>query len=563
MSSSNVERIKERLDIVDVVGSYVKLDKAGRNYKAKSPFTNEKTPSFYVSPERQLYYCFSSGKGGDMFSFIQDIEGTDFRGSLKILAERAGITLENESREELSERDKLIKLVDTAKKFYVDTLSESSEAKKYVEKRGITDKAVTDWSLGYAPHDWRELRNYLKQKNISDDDMRKVGLIKEAGEGKEPYDTFRDRIMFPIFDTSGRCIAFSGRILHPNDKAPKYLNSPDTALFKKSQVLYGLHKAKTAIRRKDYSVLVEGQMDLVLSHQAGIDNTVASSGTAITEEHLKRLKQLSNRIIISFDSDEAGFKAANRTAQIALSMGMEVKVVLMPEGKDPADIISESVDTWKDILKRSKHIIDFYIERLLQRDIDRRNLAKEVAIHVLPYLAKLSSDIEKSHFVSRIAKETGFREEAIWEDLKKVERSGATAAIPGDKEEVIVVQAETPEDRVAAIYYWQKTAKDPLVEISDIEAKLKDLGGDELVAQVTQRDPGELNKILFEIEEKYGTKDVLVNELEKELYKRLEIHILIQKNNALEALRREGDEDAISQIFQNRKKIDEIQHSLT
>ena len=553
MSSSNVERIKERLDIVDVIGSYVKLDKAGRNYKAKSPFTNEKTPSFYVSPERQLYYCFSSGRGGDMFSFVQDIEGTDFKGALKILADRSGITLEYEDKENLDKRDELFGVIEKAKEFYERALPKDLEASDYVKGRGIEHKTIQEWGIGYAPNDWRRLREHLASLKADDSVMRQVGLIKDTESGKEPYDTFRDRIMFPIYDTSGRTIAFSGRILHKNDKAPKYLNSPDTVLFKKSQVLYGLHKAKTAIRRNDYAVLVEGQMDLVLSHQAGVTNTVASSGTAITADHLKRLKQLSNRIVISFDSDEAGFKAANRTAQLALSMGMEVKVVLMPDGKDPADIINKSVEQWRETLRQSRHIIDFYIDRLMARQIDQRNVAKEIAKNVLPYVAQLSSDTEKSHFTRRIAKETGLREDAIWEDLKRNSKSDKINL--GQSEISTDVLKETPEDRITAIYHWQKNMKEPLVDVSDLEKRLTDIGGEKLLEDIKAKDPALLNRTLFEIEQYYGTTDILNKDIE-ELYKNLEIHILSKKKEALIPLIQKEDQKAIKEFNSISKKLE-------
>ena len=553
MSSSNVERIKERLDIVDVIGSYIKLDKAGRNYKAKSPFTNEKTPSFYVSPERQLYYCFSSGKGGDMFSFVQDIEGADFRGALKILAERAGITLEYEDKENLDKRDGLFGVIEKAKTFYEEWLPKDLEAIEYVKSRGIDHKTIKEWGIGYAPNDWRRLREHLMVLNIDDGMMRQVGLIKNGENRKDPYDTFRDRIMFPIFDTSGRPIAFSGRILHKNDKAPKYLNSPDTALFKKSQVLYGLHKAKTTIRRNDYTVLVEGQMDLVLSHQAGVTNTVASSGTAITIDHLKKLKQLSNRIVISFDSDDAGFKAANRTATLALSMGMEVKVVLMPEGKDPADIIFESAEQWRETLRQSRHIIDFYIDRLMERQIDERDIAKEIAKNVLPFVAQLSSDTEKSHFTRRIAKETGLREDAIWEDLKKIDRKDKVNL--KQNEISTDVLKETPEDRITAIYHWQKNMKDPLVDVSDLEKRLTDIGGEKLLEYIKTKDPTSLNRTLFEIEQYYGTTDILNKDIE-ELYKNLEIHILSRKKEALIPLIQKEDQKAIKEFNNISKKLE-------
>ncbi|MCI5108587.1 MAG: DNA primase [Candidatus Pacebacteria bacterium] len=542
MSSSNVERIKQRLDIVDVIGSYVKLDKAGRNYKAKSPFTNEKTPSFYVSPERQLFYCFSSNKGGDIFTFVEEMEGVDFRGAMKILAERAGIILEYEDPKKMDERDRLYKLMELAKEFYQSNLNE--ESIDYLKGRGITEKTIKEWSLGYSPNDWRVLKEYLLSKKIPETLIKKAGLIKETG-----YDTFRDRITFPIFDASGRVVAFSGRILHPNDKAPKYLNSPDTLLFKKSDILYGLHKAKTSIRRKDYSVLVEGQMDLVLSHQAGIDNTIASSGTAITESHIRRIKQLSNRIIISFDSDEAGFKAANRTAKLGLSSGMEVKVVVLPDGKDPADLINESIDKWRDALKNSRHIIDFYIDKLLEKVKDKRNLAKEISKNVLPYISWLSSDIEKSHFVARIVKETGFREDAIWEDLKKIEHQKEP-----EKESESHLSKESPEERISAIYHWQNSLKDPLIDIKDFEKGLKEAGGEELLERIKKRSAQEFNKVLFEIEKYYGTKDILKKDL-VELFKNLKIHILSKKKEELKPLIQKEDEGAIKEFDKLSREI--------
>lgn len=542
MSSSNVERIKERLDIVDVIGSYVKLDKAGRNYKAKSPFTNEKTPSFYVSPERQLFYCFSSNKGGDIFTFVEEMEGVDFRGAMKILADRAGIKLEYEDPKKMDERDRLYKIMEETALFFQNNLNK--ESLDYLEGRGITEKTIKDWSIGYAPNEWRSLKEHLLSKKVSESDLKKAGLVKESG-----YDTFRDRIIFPIFDVSGRVVAFSGRILHKNDKAPKYLNSPDTVLFKKSDILYGLHKAKTAIRRKDYSVLVEGQMDLVMSHQAMIDNTIASSGTAITESHIRRMKQLSNRVIISFDSDEAGFKAANRTAKIGLQSGMEVKVVILPEGKDPADLINESVGLWRDALKNSRHIIDFYIDKLMEKTVDKRSLAKEISKNVLPYLSWLSSDIEKSHFVTRIVKETGFREDAIWEDLKKIERK---EVIEEDGE--VSVSRESSEDRIAAIYHWQSDLKDPFIDLSELEKKIKNIGGEELLSVIKDKNLSEMNRTLFEIEKYYGTKDVLDKDLE-ELLKNLEIHILTNKKQALKPLIQKEDEAAIKEFDTLSRKI--------
>ena len=292
-----VEQIKERLGIEDVIGSYVKLERSGKNLKAKCPFHNEKTASFYITPDRGTYYCFGCGVKGDIFTFVEQFEGLDFMGALKLLAERAGVELTDRrlyggksSAEVRNEKDQLYKIMEDAASFYEKMLyasgsssfaSAAAEARAYIKKRGITEETAKKFRLGFAPLEWRTLATYLKSKGYSDMDMEKAGLAKRPDEGgqKSPYDRFRDRIMFPISDSSGRVIAFSGRILHDDEKSAKYLNSPDTPLYTKSTVLYGIDKAKQEIRRLNYTIFVEGQMDLVLAHQAGTMNTVAVSGT--------------------------------------------------------------------------------------------------------------------------------------------------------------------------------------------------------------------------------------------------------------------------------------------
>jgi DNA primase len=344
--SSSVDQIKSKIDIVSLVGSYIKLDKAGTNFKGKCPFHNEKTPSFFVSPDRGSYYCFGCQAKGDIFTFVQEFEGLDFIGSLKILADKAGVTLEQYDRGEKTEKERLHNVLEQAVFFYEKKLSENKQALDYLFGRGVTEETLKNFRIGFAPLEWRELYEYLKERGVTEKDMFEVGLIKKPGDTareKSPYDTFRGRIVFPISDSSGRIVGFSGRILVPDEKSPKYLNSPETSLFNKSEILFGLDKAKKDIRLKDYSILVEGQMDIVMLHQAGITNTVASSGTALTENHLVKLRRLSNRIIMAYDGDSAGFSASNRSAQIALSLGMELKIAEMPTGKDPADLAKDDV----------------------------------------------------------------------------------------------------------------------------------------------------------------------------------------------------------------------------
>ena len=293
---------------------------------------------------------------------------------------------------------------------------------------------MKNWNLGFAPAEWRSLYTHLLSLGYKEEILLKAGLVKrvEPGSGKSPYDVFRDRITFPLKDSSGTVIAFSGRAL-AKETEPKYLNSPDTVVFKKHEVLYGLDRAKDKIRRKDYAVLVEGQIDLVLSHQAGVDNTVASSGTAFTQAHLERLKKLSKRIILAFDADAAGYAASEKSAALAMALGLEVKVARLPEGSDPAEVAKEDPAKWKEILRKSLPAVEHFLSLVLEGEKDARKAGLAVKNRILPLVALLESSIERSHFVSLIAKRTGIKEDVVWDDLKKVKVS---AAPPPDKGEV-------------------------------------------------------------------------------------------------------------------------------
>ncbi len=290
--NSPVQQIKERLSIEEVVSSYIKLDRAGANLKARCPFHNEKTPSFFVSPDRGSYYCFGCGAKGDIFTFIEEFEGLDFKGALKILAERAGVPLVQYNKEKEGEKERLYKAMEEATKFFEKNLVENQEALKYLRERGLENKTIRDFRIGFVKNDWRELYSHLQMIGFTDIEIEKAGLAKKTEKGM--YDRFRGRIMFPISDSSGRIIAFSGRILEDDGKSAKYLNSPETPIFNKSSVLFGIDKAKDSIRKNNFSILVEGQMDLILSHQAGFKNTVASSGTAMTDSILSKENIINN-----------------------------------------------------------------------------------------------------------------------------------------------------------------------------------------------------------------------------------------------------------------------------
>lgn len=462
--TDSVEKIKDRLGIAEVVGSYIKLQKAGKNLRARCPFHNEKTPSFFVSPDRGSFYCFGCGVKGDIFSFVEQMEGLDFKGALKLLAERAGVKLEYQ-RGNLSAdkagRDIIFQILEEATRYFESHLKLNDEAKSYLQRRGLTEKTGVAFRLGFAPDEWRSLLAHLKSKKFSENELEKAGLIKKGETGGNYYDRFRGRIIFPISDSAGRIVGFSGRLLKNETDQAKYLNSPETELFAKSRILYGLDRAKTEIRRLDFAVLVEGQMDLLMSHQAGVANTVASSGTALTEQHLDLLKRFSNRLLLVFDPDEAGFKAALRGAGLALARGLEVKVAALPEGLDPADLVLKNPADWKNALKNAVFLIDFLLARILNKGYDKRQLAKAVERDILPYIASLKSRIEQSHYISEIADKAVIKENALWEELRQ------TKPVIGTTESKIKEQAakekitkqELLERRLFGVLFAEKDKK--------------------------------------------------------------------------------------------------------
>jgi len=415
--SDAVQQIKDKLSIVDIIAPYVELHKAGKNYKGKSPFSAEKTPSFYVSPDRGMYYCFSTSQGGDMFNFIQAMEGVDFKGALTQLADKAGVELVKEDPKKRTQRDRWYAALEAAVAFYQVELDKQPAAYEYLKNRGVTAHTVAEWKLGYAPGPptggWREVKEALEAKSFSTDELLKVGLIKQTEGGKEPFDVFRDRIVFPMNDSNGKAVAFSGRILHPNDKAPKYVNSPETPLYKKSDLLYGYDKAKTGIRTLGFSLIVEGQFDVVMAHQAGYHNTVAVSGTALTLHHVQLLQRLSEKVVLALDSDRAGIAAMKKGAQLMLSRNMDVKVVELPEGQDPADMIQADLAQFKKLVGKSVHVIEFLLHVLKRSERDPRTLKLKAREEILPFVLLLPNRIDQEHFVSIVAKEIGSTTDAI------------------------------------------------------------------------------------------------------------------------------------------------------
>lgn len=424
MARSPVEEIKERLSILDVIGGYVELKHAGKSYKGKSPFTNEKTPSFYVSPDRGMYYCFSSQQGGDMFTFIEKMEGVDFKGALKILAEKANVELIPEDPKKRDARETQYALLEEATQYFFREREVHPHVNEYIEKRGVKTSTIHSWRIGYAKDEWRALRSHLGGKGFTDEQMLKAGLIKKADQGKEPYDVFRDRIMFPIFDSSGRVVAFSGRTLKTETGVPKYVNSPETELFVKSEILYGYDKAKNGIRQYEFSLVVEGQFDLVLSHQAGYTNTVAVSGTALTKHHIMLLLRLSKNVVLALDADRAGISAVKRSSLPMLLHGMDVKVAHMPEGQDPADIIKKDPHEFKKIVGGAVHVIEFLLSILKEHNKDERTYKLRVREEIIPLLVAIDNRIDREHFEGVIAEHIGATKEGIHFEVERIGEAG-------------------------------------------------------------------------------------------------------------------------------------------
>ncbi len=443
MARTPVEEIKERLSILDVIGAYVELKHAGKSYKGKSPFTNEKTPSFYVSPDRGMYYCFSSQKGGDMFTFIQEMEGVDFKTALKILAEKAHVELVPEDPKMRDEREAQYALVEEATKYFYEAREAVLPIQTYIEGRGVKMNTVISWRIGYARDEWRSLRNYLTEKGFTDAHMLKAGLIKKADQGKEPYDVFRDRIMFPIMDTGGRVVAFSGRTLKTEPGIPKYVNSPETELFQKSEILYGYDKARHGIRQYDFSLVVEGQFDLVLAHQAGYTNTVAVSGTALTKHHIMLLMRLSQNVVLALDADRAGISAVKRSSLPMLQAGMNVKVAHMPDGMDPADIVRKDPQELKRIVGNAVHVVEFLLNILKVQTKDERTYKLRVREEILPLIASIDNRIDREHFEGVVAVAIGATKDGVHYEVERL----AEIAMRSESKSQQPIHPKTPDEQ--------------------------------------------------------------------------------------------------------------------
>lgn len=569
--SSQTEQIKAKLGIAEVVGSYIKLEKAGASFKACCPFHNEKSPSFFVSPARDTYHCFGCNRGGDIFSFVQEVEGLDFMGALEVLAVRAGVELKAVDHKQKTENERLYAILEEATKYFHANLLSNEEAKQYIKNRNLTEETVRKFRIGFSRPDWSALLVHLTRKGFTEEDIEKTGLIIKTSQsirhaGGRYYDRFRGRIVFPLSDGSGRTVGFSGRIIIASDREEaKYINTPQTPLYDKSRVLYGYDKAKTEIRQKDFCVLVEGQMDLVSSHQAGVTNAVAVSGTALTAFHLGLIKRLTDNLVMAFDGDTAGISAARRGVNIALSLGMEVKIALLPDGLDPADLVAQDKDSWLRAVAEATNVIDFYLGALERKRYDQRTLNKKITEEVLPYVACLPNIIDQAGFVGKIASFVGTKEEPIWEELKKVRLEPG----PVENFQAIVAQAgpavrvrtrlDMIERKLFGLLLWLKESDSTLYPPEDLTEKLgKILGPEKFGLRYAEYELLK-NEMLLEAELSYDGHQELAREIEDlqnnlhEEYLRLELDALLKKIRLLE--RGSGEADLLDGYLDRCREV--------
>ena len=418
-----VEDIKSRLAIEDVIGEYVELKRAGRNFKGLSPFGAEKTPSFIVSPEKQIWHDFSSGKGGDMFSFVMEMEGLDFKGVLELLARKAGVELKQYRSDGYAKntklKERLYLVLDQASKFYQVHLKSNRDVLEYVLKdRALSKETVIEFRIGYAPADGRALTQYLTKQGFKTEEIKKAGLGNVySGQFR---DMFRNRMMIALMDSQGRVIGFTARILDNNPNAPKYINTPQTLLYDKSRHVFGLHLAKDAIRKQNFAVVVEGNMDVIASHQAGTKNVVATAGTAMTTQHLKEISRFSDDIRLSFDQDKAGIGATERTIALSASMDINLRVITIKGGKDPDELIKIDKESWQKAITKSTYAIDWLMD-YYKYDLDLSSGAgkKSYAGKLIPIFDKLVSPVEKEHYKVLLSQKIGVSVGAVNQQTTK------------------------------------------------------------------------------------------------------------------------------------------------
>lgn len=437
---SQSDEIKSRLDIVEVIRSYIQVKAVGANFQALCPFHREKSPSFVISPEKNIWHCFGCGKGGDVFSFVQEMEGISFVESMRLLAPKAGVTLESFEKKDFSKRNRLLDILESATRYFEKHL-ESDPGKffrEYLSERGLSEETIKEWRIGYAPDSWDNLLIRLKELprnerlHFNDQEIFSAGLSVRKEGVNHYYNRFRDRIMFPITDINGNVIAFTARVnpkIEHNEKVGgKYINSPQTELYDKSRVVFGLDKARRAIKDQDLAIVVEGQMDAIMAHQYGFKNVIASSGTALTAEQLTIIKRYTNNLALAFDMDAAGQMAADRGIKEAMVLDFNISVIVLQDGKDAAECLKKNPEEWRQAVNNARPMMEYYLDKL-NSEFDARTAigSKELAKRALKMIANFSSTIEINFWLKKVAEIIGAPEQSLREELKNINPSLGTS----------------------------------------------------------------------------------------------------------------------------------------
>ncbi|MEN2985080.1 MAG: DNA primase [Thermodesulfovibrionaceae bacterium] len=547
-----LEEIKARLDIVEVISEYIDLKRTGQNYRSLCPFHSEKTPSFFVSPSKQIFHCFGCGKGGDIVSFIMEYEKVSFSEAVSILAKKAEVEFKP-LKESLSSayRETLYKIYEEASYFFMEELKKSNKAKRYLKDRGIEDKTIEFFQLGYAPEEKDALYKYLKSRGFDDKTIKASGVVTSTGE-----DFFRDRVTIPIHDVSGKVIGFGGRLIQSVSQLPKYINSPDTPIFKKGESLFGIFQAKSHIREKKYVIVVEGYMDVILSHQYGFKNTVAPLGTSVTEDQLKKLKKFTNKILLIFDGDEAGILAAQRVISSLFKVGFIVKIVLLPKNEDPASLLKKFGEKrLKSYISKAISPVELFVEP--GKDSSTENIH-----NFLLALSFLKDPIYRDELIKRISEKTGISEVALREKLKQFILNRKVREIKNLKKEPFIPAEE--ETLIGILLSFPEKAREIIIKVSveDFEAPIIRNIYSKILEIMKENifSPSSLLNILNEEEKSFISKIIIKTEIEhkeinqiiQDCVKKLYVRNIDRK---IKEAAKVGDEKVLNELMKKRKEF--------
>lgn len=550
-----IDEVLVRVDIVEIINEYVPLKREGKNFKGLCPFHHEKTPSFVVSTEKQIFHCFGCGEGGNVFGFIMKIERLTFPEAVKKLAQKTGVNipeqeLTSQEKNKIRQKERWIQINELASKFYHKILVDSKWGKKgldYLLKRGITLETIDKFKLGFSLPSWDGLLNFMSKKGISHQELLDLGLILPKKQGSGYYDRFRDRIMFPIWDSKGRVVAFGGRVIEKRE--PKYLNSPDTPLFNKGHNLYGIHLAKSSIRTNDLSIIVEGYMDVISCHQYGVTNAVASLGTAFTKFQGKLLMRHSYEVGICYDGDAAGLGASLRGLDILSDLGCNVRVINLPKGLDPDEFLQkEGKDNFNLLVKRGQSLIEYKLSRAMETsDASTIQGKTKIVESILPDLLKMDSFVARESAIELISENLGLVPGTIMSELKKFSRNQKTALNSED------INDNHRKNNIMTAKNLNKAEVQTLkilLENNSFFTEIEKFGGDELFTPPLK----ELYKLVIDIFKEKGK--ITGNDFADNRYSQILSYILMQKFQVEDVEKAIGDYLRILRVNKLDKEYD-------